>query len=61
MTGPEHYKSAENWLFKAQDADARGKFETPESCAAVAQAHATLALAFATDPILWQVSLHDRH
>lgn len=47
-TGPEHYTSAENWLFKAQHHDARGDGETPESCAALAQVHATLALAAAT-------------
>jgi hypothetical protein len=48
MTGPEHYTSAEQWLYKAQNEDARGGLETAESCAAIAQVHATLALAAAT-------------
>ena len=48
MTGPEHYQAAERWAYKAEHADARGGGETAESCAAIAQAHATLALAAAT-------------
>ncbi len=48
MTGPEHYQKAENWLFKAEHPDARGGAETSESCAAIAQVHATLALALAS-------------
>ena len=48
MTGPEHYRHAESWLFKAEHPDARGGEETSESCAAIAQVHATLALAAAT-------------
>ena len=48
MTGPEHYEAAGLWLFKAERESARGTAETPESCAAIAQAHATLALAAAT-------------
>lgn len=47
MTGPEHYKAAENWLFKAEHHSARGAEETVESCAALAQVHATLAVAAA--------------
>ena len=47
-TGPEHYREAERWLFKAEKAGARGSGETPESCAAIAQGHATLSLAAAT-------------
>ena len=43
MTGPEHYQSAERWAYKAENTDARGGTETAESCAAVAQVHATLA------------------
>jgi hypothetical protein len=45
MTGPEHHVQSERWLFKAKDPGARGGGETAESCAAIAQAHATLALA----------------
>lgn len=45
MTGPEHYQAAEQWLFKAEHEGARGGSETAESCAAIAQVHATLALA----------------
>ena len=48
MTGPEHYQAAERWAYKAEHADARGGGETAESCAAIAQAHAPLALAAAT-------------
>ena len=48
MTGPEHYEAAGRWLYKAQNKGARGATETAESCAAIAQAHATLALAAAT-------------
>lgn len=48
MTGPEHYKQGEAWLFKAEHPDARGPAETTESCAAIAEVHATLALAAAT-------------
>lgn len=48
MTGPGHYTSAEQWLYKAQHEGARGDAETAESCAAIAQVHATLALAAAT-------------
>ena len=45
MTGPEHYRKAENWLFKAENPGAQGETETPESCAAIAHVHAQLALA----------------
>jgi hypothetical protein len=48
MTGPEHYASAQQWLYKAAHEGARGGEETAESCAAIAQVHATLALAAAT-------------
>ena len=48
MTGPEHYQAAERWLFKAENQGARGITETSESCAAIAQAHATLSAAAAT-------------
>jgi len=48
MSGPEHYRDAELWLFKAQEPGARDGDETAESCAAIANAHATLALAAAT-------------
>lgn len=48
MTGAEHYVQAELWTFKAEYADARGGTETAESCAAIAEVHATLALAAAT-------------
>lgn len=45
-----HYKLAEAWAYKAEPghASARGHWETPENCAAIAQVHATLALAGAT-------------
>ena len=48
MTGPEHYEAAGRWLYKAENQGARGGGETAESCAAIAQAHATLSLAAAT-------------
>jgi hypothetical protein len=48
MTGPEHYDSAQLWLYKAENEGARGGEETVESCAAIAQVHATLALTAAT-------------
>lgn len=48
MTGPEHYKHAENWLYKAEQPSARGGTETAESCAAIAQVHAVLAFTAAT-------------
>ena len=48
MTGPEHYRQAEVWAYKAKHSDARGGAETDISCAAIAQVHATLALAAAT-------------
>lgn len=48
MTGPEHYKHGEAWLYKAAHDGARGAAETAESCAAIAQAHFTAALAAAT-------------
>lgn len=44
-TRQEHYLSAERWLFKAENAGARGAGETAESCAMIAQSHATLAAA----------------
>ena len=56
MTGPQHYQSGEQWLYKAEHAGARGEQETAESCAAIAQAHATLALAAAT-----ALASHDAH
>jgi len=50
-SGPFHFKQAEIWLYKAEHRAARGGSETAESCAAIAQAHATLAHAAATaDP-----------
>ena len=48
MTGPEHYAEAEKWAYKAKHSSARGGPETDMSCAAIAQVHATLALAAAT-------------
>lgn len=48
MTGPGHFRHAENWLYKAERPSARGGPETAESCAAIAQVHATLALTTAT-------------
>jgi hypothetical protein len=48
VTGPQHYEAAERWLFKAEHEGARGGSETAESCAAIARAHAVLALAAAT-------------
>jgi hypothetical protein len=45
MTGAEHFLAAERWLFKAAHPDAQGSEETPESCAGVAQVHATLSVA----------------
>ena len=48
MTGPEHYRHAETWLFKAENESARGDNETPASCAAIAGVLAALALAAAT-------------
>jgi hypothetical protein len=43
--GRERYIKAEAWAFKAENPDARGPGETAESCAAIGQLHATLALA----------------
>ena len=47
MRGDEHYKAAERWLYKAEQPGARGIAETTESCSAIANVHATLALAAA--------------
>lgn len=60
MTGPEHFKHAENWLFKAEQPDARGSAETAESCAAIAQVHMLGAL---TAAVLGRgsMTLADRH
>jgi hypothetical protein len=63
MTAPEHYRSAEAWVYKAENADARGAGETSVSCAGIAQVHATLALALAIGDMLADFSEHlaDHH
>lgn len=48
MTGPEHYREAESWLYKAENSGARMPPETSGYCTRIAQVHATLALAAAT-------------
>jgi hypothetical protein len=48
MTGPDHFREAERWLFKAQNPAAQGSAETVQSCAAIAQVHGILSLAAAT-------------
>lgn len=47
MTGPEHYSTAEVLLATAQDDTVKPLFQV-EILAAIAQTHATLALAAAT-------------
>jgi hypothetical protein len=45
VTGPEHYEEAERWI---AEADERQLPEAGMECLALAQVHATLALAAAT-------------
>ena len=52
MTGPEHYREAEHWRGNAQDAYAEDEPKAAELALRFAQVHATLALAFATDPLI---------
>ena len=48
MSGPEHYRAAENWLREAEDGWGAGMIpEAVAALAAIAQGHATLAAAAA--------------
>lgn len=53
MTGPEHYQEAERLLVGAQNVMDIAPVDglTREECAALAQVHATLALAAAVEPV----------
>jgi hypothetical protein len=58
MTGPDHFREAELWLYKAENPGTQGPAETIQSCAAIAQVHGILSLAAATalnqaDPGMW--------
>lgn len=46
MTGLEHYKAAERWLYKAEHPGARGYGESAQSSTALAQVHFLAAQAF---------------
>ena len=48
MTGPDHYRQAEELTAKAHDYLGQGEGQSAAVWAAVAQIHATLALAAAT-------------
>lgn len=50
MTGPDHYRQAEELTAKAHDYLGQGEGQSAAVWAAVAQIHATLALAAATAP-----------
>jgi hypothetical protein len=59
MTGPEHYKEAENILARAADADPDSANDDVRMLVEFAQVHATLALAAATASGLHKVGLAD--
>lgn len=48
MTGPEHFREAEQWAAIAARAFARDQYTVASTAAALAQAHATAAVAAAT-------------